>query len=95
MQDTGCRSGAPLIATVGHVTVDPSSEVAPYLQLAEIIRGKITSGEYPPGARLPSIVDLSATYNVARVTAHKSMRVLIDERLVVVSRGRGTYVRRK
>ncbi|MGH3191456.1 MAG: GntR family transcriptional regulator [Streptosporangiaceae bacterium] len=77
------------------MTVDPGSEIAPYIQLAMILRARIESGDLPPGARLPSIVELSATYSVARVTANKSLRLLVDEGLVVVSRGRGTYVRRK
>ncbi len=76
------------------MVVDPGSEVAPYLQLAAILRGQITSGKLAPGARLPSIIDLSETYGVARTTAHKALRVLVDEGLAVVSRGRGMYVRR-
>ncbi len=74
--------------------VDPGSEVAPYLQLAGILRAQIESGELAPGARLPSIIALSETYGVARTTAHKALRVLVDEGLAVVSRGRGMYVRR-
>jgi GntR family transcriptional regulator len=77
------------------VSIDPGSEVAPYLQLAQILRDQIRSGELPQGARLPSIIDLSETYGIARTTAHKSLRVLVDERLVVVSKGRGMYVRRQ
>ena len=74
--------------------IDPDGEIAPYLQLAAILRGQITSGQLPPGARLPSIIDLSERYNVARSTAHKALRVLVDEGLAVVSRGRGMFVRR-
>jgi GntR family transcriptional regulator len=75
--------------------IDPGSEVAPYIQLAAILRARIESGELAAGARLPSIIDLSESYGVARVTAHKALRVLVDSGLAVVSPGRGTYVRRK
>ena len=77
------------------MTIDPGSEVAPYLQLAAILRSRIESGELPPGAKMPSIIQLADHYQIARVTAHKGLRVLVDEGLAVVSPGRGTYVRRK
>lgn len=76
------------------MSIDPDGELAPYLQLAAILRVQIQSGELAPGARLPSIIDLSESYGVARTTAHKALRVLVDEQLAVVSKGRGMYVRR-
>jgi Bacterial regulatory proteins, gntR family len=76
------------------MTIDPDGEVAPYLQLAGILRAQIESGELAPSARLPSIIGLSEHYGVARVTAHKALRVLVESRLAVVSPGRGTYVRK-
>jgi GntR family transcriptional regulator len=83
--------GAPMTGE----RVNPDAELAPYLQLAAILRGQIERGELAPGARLPSIIDLAARYGVARTTAHKSLRVLVDSGLAVVSPGRGMYVRRK
>jgi GntR family transcriptional regulator len=77
------------------VSIDPDGELAPYLQLAAILRDRIGSGELPPGARLPSIIDLAETYGIARTTAHKALRVLVDEKLAVVSKGRGMYVARR
>jgi GntR family transcriptional regulator len=74
--------------------VDPGSEIAPYLQLVAILRAQIQSGELAQGSRLPSIIGLSETYGVARVTAHKALKVLVAEGLAVVSPGRGMYVRR-
>jgi GntR family transcriptional regulator len=85
-------------ATVCRVTerdIDPDSEVAPYLQLAGILRDQIRSGALAGGTKLPSIIDLAEQFSVARVTAHKALRVLVDEGLAVVSKGRGTYVRRQ
>jgi GntR family transcriptional regulator len=77
------------------VGIDPGGELAPYLQLARILRARIESGDLPPGGKLPSILELSASYSVAHTTAHKALRVLVDEGLAVVSRGRGIYVRRE
>ena len=38
--------------------VDHESPVAPYRQVAAILRQRIKSGEYAPGQRLPSIAGL-------------------------------------
>jgi DNA-binding GntR family transcriptional regulator len=73
--------------------VDDDSPVPPYRQVAAILRGEITSGERPPGSRLPSIADLVQTYGIARTTAGKALRLLVTEGLAEMSQGMGTYVR--
>jgi DNA-binding GntR family transcriptional regulator len=72
--------------------VDHGSVTAPYLQIAAILRGRIESGEYAPGQRLPGINDLTQEYGVAHLTANKALRVLVAEGLAELSRGRGFYV---
>jgi len=73
--------------------VDHGSAVAPYRQIAAILRGRIERGEYAPGQRLPGINDLMGEYGVAHLTANKALRLLVDEGLAVLSPGRGFYVR--
>lgn len=73
--------------------VDHGSVVAPYRQIAAILRGRIESGEYQPGQRLPSIKDLMDDYGVAHLTANKALRVLVAEGLAELSTGRGYYVK--
>lgn len=73
--------------------VDHGSPVAPYRQIAAILRGRITSGEYQPGQRLPSINDLMQTYGVAHLTANKALRLLVTDGLAELSPGMGFYVR--
>jgi GntR family transcriptional regulator len=63
-----------------------------YLQLAGILRAGIVDGTYQPGRRVPSEPELVAAHGVARDTARKALRVLRDEGLVEVVRGRGTFV---
>lgn len=46
--------------------IDPHGVLAPYLQLAAILREQIQSGELSPNARLPSIVALSEEHHVSR-----------------------------
>ena len=72
--------------------IDKDSPVPPYRQVAAILRAQIEAGELPPGRRLPSIAALVQTYGIARTTAAKALRVLIDEGLAEVSPGMGTYV---
>ena len=76
-----------------YAMVDHGSPVAPYRQIAAILRGAITSGEYAPGQRLPSISDLMGTYGVAHLTANKALRLLVTDGLAELSPGRGYYVR--
>ncbi len=73
--------------------IDYDSPVAPHRQVAAILRGKIESGEYPAGRRLPSITDLVQMYGVARTTANKALRLLVAEGLAELSPGMGFYVK--
>lgn len=72
--------------------VDHGSPVAPYQQIAAILRGRIERKEYQRGQRLPSIKDLMDEYGVAHLTANKALRVLVTEGFAVLSPGRGYYV---
>lgn len=73
--------------------VDHGSPVAPYRQIAAVLRGRIESGEYRPGRRLPSINDLMQQYGVAHLTANKALRLLAAEGLAELSPGMGFFVR--
>jgi GntR family transcriptional regulator len=72
--------------------IDRGRPVPPYRQLADIIRGKIESGELQPGQRLPSIMGLAAEYEVAQITVQKALTLLKAEGLVVGVAGYGTFV---
>ena len=63
-----------------------------YSQLAGILRGQIRSGELAPGRPVPSLRTLVETYGVNRGTAAKAIKLLSDEGLVVVVKGRGWFV---
>jgi DNA-binding GntR family transcriptional regulator len=66
----------------------------PYLQLAAQIRERITSGEYPPGAKLPPIVEIVAQTGLSPMTIRRAYKLLEDEGLVTIVPGRGTFVRK-
>jgi len=65
-----------------------------YERLADELRQAITSGQYKPGDRLPSTLDLMARTGVANLTVRGAYRVLIEEGLVEPVSKRGFYVRR-
>jgi GntR family transcriptional regulator len=65
--------------------------VAPWRQLAALLRERIESGELPPGARLPSITSLAQEYDLAVTTVQKAVGALKDEGLIVTS-PMGTFV---
>jgi len=73
--------------------IDPTGPVPPYKQIAEIIRQRIASGEYPRGARLPTESEMVDTWEVARTTARRAIALLREEGLVDTVPQRGSYVR--
>ena len=72
--------------------IDPTARLPPYLQLAEIIRGRIASGQYPKGSRLPSEAEFMEEFEIGRNTARRAVAVLRDESIVETVATRGSYV---
>jgi GntR family transcriptional regulator len=75
------------------VTIDHDGATPVYRQIAAVLRGRIEAGVYQPGRPVPSEPQLVGEFGVARLTARKAVRVLADEGLVLIVRGRGAYVR--
>jgi GntR family transcriptional regulator len=73
-------------------TVDPDSATPVYVQVAEILRSRIESGELLPDRPVPSESQLQQELGVARGTARKAIALLREQDLVVTVRGRGSYV---
>ncbi|WP_284981655.1 FadR/GntR family transcriptional regulator [Arthrobacter sp. efr-133-TYG-118] len=63
-------------------------------QIARQLRRAISVGQWLPGERLPSEVELAESFDVARATAREALKILAATGLVVSSRGSrgGTYV---
>ena len=81
-----------LVGYVDGVTVDHEGKTPVYLQLAAILRAAIKSGALERDRPLPSYMTLMQEHGVARGTAAKAVRVLVDEGLVRIVPGRGAYV---
>ena len=63
-----------------------------YNRIAELLREKIESGEYPRDTAIPSERKLAAQYGVSRVTLRKALAVLTGEGLLTAVGGKGTFV---
>ena len=75
--------------------IDPSAQVYVWAQVAGDIRADITTGRLRPGAKLPTELELSETYGVARNTIRRAITELVSDGLVIVMRGRGTFVKHR
>lgn len=62
-----------------------------YRQLARILREQITSGQIPPGRRLPSKLSIRQEYGVSQNTTERALKLLRDEGLIETSMGRGLF----
>ena len=75
-----------------YAVVERGTVVPPSRQIADVIRGRIASGEYAPGAMLPSLITLAEEFSVTTNTVRKGLRILKDENLIVTVAGYGTFV---
>ncbi|MDQ1027511.1 GntR family transcriptional regulator [Streptomyces umbrinus] len=73
-------------------TLDPMSARPLYVQLADVISGKIASGELAPDRPIPSENHLADEYGVARLTARRAAQELRERGLIVTVRGKGSFV---
>ncbi len=63
-----------------------------YQQVKRAIADKIFSGEYAPGARVPSENEIVRSFGVSRMTANRALRELTGEGLLHRIHGKGTFV---
>lgn len=63
-----------------------------YHQLYTVLKSAILDGTIPHNARMPTEQQLSATFDVSRITAKRAMDELAAEDLVARFRGKGSHV---
>jgi len=66
-----------------------------YHQLAEILKERIRSGEYPTGSRIPPETALAESYRIGRPTVRQAIDILIRKGMLESKRGSGTFVKAK
>ncbi|MFD4572113.1 GntR family transcriptional regulator [Streptomyces sp. NPDC058417] len=65
---------------------------AVWRQVADIVIGRIRSGEYPPGSRVPSTLELATELGIASSTSQKALAYLRREGWLRGESGIGTFV---
>ncbi|MCP5366109.1 MAG: GntR family transcriptional regulator [Hyphomicrobiales bacterium] len=63
-----------------------------YVQIATLMRQRITSGQWPADSRVPTLEELAREFQVAVVTVRQAVSILEDEGLVWRRQGKGTFV---
>jgi DNA-binding FadR family transcriptional regulator len=74
------------------VGIDHEAAEFPYLQLAAILRDRISTGRYPAGRKIPSLIALEDEFGLSNMTVRRAVSLLADEGLLVKVPGRGTFV---
>lgn len=64
----------------------------PWLQVYELLRARIDSGELAPGARVPPVRALARQYGVAGETVRKALDRLRDEGRIETVKNWGNFV---
>jgi GntR family transcriptional regulator len=63
-----------------------------YVQAVEALRALLHSGEYTPGDRMPSELELSQRLGISRPTLREALRLLEDEGAIQRRHGVGTFM---
>ena len=63
-----------------------------YLQILQRIYAKILRGEYPPGEKLPSVIEAAMVYKVNHNTMARVYSEMVRADVAVIRRGEGTFV---
>lgn len=63
-----------------------------YQQIVQRINAKILRGEYPPGGKLPSVIEAAMIYKVNHNTVARAYSELIRSGIAATQRGEGTFV---
>jgi DNA-binding GntR family transcriptional regulator len=74
------------------MTIDRTRRMWP--QIAAVIIERIKTGTYPPGSKIPSVVQIAAEFEVANSTAQRAMEAVRAEGLTRSESGMGTFVLR-
>lgn len=81
----------PLAALQGSLTAGSGASLSK--RIRQLLTQAIESGEYPPGARLPTERELGARYDVSLAPVRIALGELAKAGLIERTQGRGTFVR--
>jgi DNA-binding GntR family transcriptional regulator len=70
-------------------------DVPRWRQVRDVIAERIEAGEYEPGTRIPSVLQLQSEFGIATATGQKVHRALRADGLVYTEPGLGSFVARR
>jgi len=71
------------------------SRVPLYIQVASVMRRRIETKQWHPGAKIPTLLELEREFQVARVTVRQAVHILREEGLLRSQQGSGTFAAEK
>ena len=71
--------------------INRNSSIPMYVQLADILREQMASGELKPGDKLPSETEMIKKYKLGRLTIRDALSILVNEGLLEKHHGKGTF----
>ncbi len=77
------------------ITIDRESAVPLYFQVEKLIKNYIESGDWKSGEKIPSEQELCKMFDVSRNTVRKAISDLIEEGILYIEHGKGTFVPHK
>lgn len=72
--------------------IDKNSHTPIYIQVRDILIGMIKEKQLLPNDRIPSENELSAAFNISRMTVRQAVRELVKDGYIHIKRGEGTFV---
>lgn len=75
--------------------IDFDSHIPYYIQVKEVISGRIKNGTWSPGDRLPSEAELCEMFGVSRTVVRQALQDMIHEGLIKRRKGKGSFVAAK
>ncbi|MFO7886678.1 MAG: GntR family transcriptional regulator [Eubacteriales bacterium] len=73
--------------------IDKNGNIPYYLQIKDILEGRIKNNIYPRETLIPSENELSIEFGVTRTTVRNSLKELQKEGLIYTEKGRGSIVK--
>ncbi|MEU6339902.1 winged helix-turn-helix domain-containing protein [Streptomyces sp. NPDC046977] len=72
--------------------MDWKPEIPRWRQVYDVMEERIANGTYPPGSRLPGMLDIASEWGIGAVTARRVLQELRAADLAVMHPGLGTFV---
>lgn len=74
------------------LSIDKSSVIPIYYQLMKLLEGQIRRGEIKPGEALPTEMEITARFEISRMTVRRAISELVSAGMVYTQQGKGTFV---